>query len=327
MSKLNEIFVDSINKAVTAADVMSDINAKPVAFASIAHAIAVYLQGNGTEITVQGSVNTDLAQLQANNEKVANAINNVVAEDTWTLPYDDNGIPYLNDADFADPQKVLAYQNAMTPELEAKKKEIEQIQGQAVLNEGTSTAPATSAPKPVAPTAQAPVKEFNPEHLAQLENYKAVFDYTNNPTQLDNLFLNFTSGTATLAEVTPETLEVFLTFIQEELAKAKEALEGWKASWITKEGLDRLIAEAYQAPGVTIDEYVHDGNIFWFLEYIELYNANAWFGSYQNDIAADTLNNYVKQYFDDNTLTVANINDENIVGFIYFVQESLSQTA
>lgn len=339
MSKLNELFVDSINKAVTAADVMSDINAKPMAYASIAHAIAVYLQGDKTTTVVTAVENTnkeikdDLKELQSKNEMVSNAINETINEE-WTLPYDENGIPYLNDEDFSDPQKVLAYQNAMTPEMEAKKQEIINAQGQEILNETANepvAAPVASAPAP-APTPAAPqqekVVEFKQEHLDQLEAYKVAFDYYNNPTQLDNLYHNYTDGiSSTLNDITPATIEAFLYFIQEELAKAKEALEGWKASWITKEGLDNLIADAYQAPGATIDEYVHDGNIFWFLEYVELYNANAWLNVYRTDVDANTLNEYVKQYFDDATLTIDNIDDTNVVGFIYFIQQSMSQTA
>lgn len=343
MSKLNELFVDSINKAVTAADVMSDINAKPMAYASIAHAIAVYLQGDKATTVVTAvedvkedttkEIKDDLKELQSKNEMVSNAINETINEE-WTLPYDENGIPYLNDEDFSDPQKVLAYQNAMTPEMEAKKQEIINAQGQEILNETANepvAAPVASAPAP-APTPAAPqqeeVVEFKQEHLDQLEAYKAAFDYYNNPTQLDNLYHNYTDGiSSTLNDITPATIEAFLYFIQEELAKAKEALEGWKASWITKEGLDNLIADAYQAPGATIDEYVHDGNIFWFLEYVELYNANAWLNVYRTDVDANTLNEYVKQYFDDATLTIDNIDDTNVVGFIYFIQQSMAQTA
>lgn len=333
MSKLNELFVNSINKAVTAADVMSDINAKPMAYASIAHAIAVYLQGEGVVKSVDTSTNTsindDLAELQANNEKVATAIDNAIeGKVEWTLPYDENGIPYLNDEDFTDPQKVLAYQNAMTPELEAKKQEIANAQGQAVMNE-TVTAPVAQAPQATASAPQvAPVVEYKQEHLDQLEAYKVTFDYANNPAQLDTLYYNFTDGTSTtLAEISPSTIEAFLFFIQDELAKAKTKLEEWKASWLTKEGLDNLIAEAYQTPGATVDTYVHDGNIFWFLEYIELYSANAWLNSFKSEMSADQLNGYVKQYFDDNTLTIDNIDDTNVVGFIYFIQQSMPQTA
>ena len=124
------------------------------------------------------------------------------------------------------------------------------------------------------------------------------------------------------------TLNAFLIFIKEELAKAFEAIEGWKASWITKEGLDALISQAYGVEGATIEEYLHEGNVFWFLEYVELYNANAYFNSYVNgEIDINTLNNYVKQYFEDNTLTIDCITDENVVGFVHFIQSLAVQTA
>lgn len=352
MSKLNELFVNSINKAVTAADVMSDINAKPIAYASIAHAIAVYLQGNTPTINLpqehdgisnvgkdlgtpekisEVTLNEGIEQLQANNQKVADAINNAITGDQWTLPYDENGIPYLNDEDFTIPERVLAYNNAMTPELEAKKQEIANASGQAVMNE-TPVAPTAPIPQQTTTSAlqatPAPDVEFKQEHLDQLEAYKVAFDYANNPAQLDNLYHNFTDGTlTTLAEISPSTIEAFLFFIQDELAKARVELEAWANSWLTKEGLDNLIAEAYQTPGATIDTYVHDGNIFWFLEYVKLYEANAWLNSFKSDMSAEQLNGYVRQYFDDNTLTIANIDDTNVVGFIYFIRQSMAQTA
>jgi hypothetical protein len=352
MSKLNELFVNNINKAITAADVMSDINAKPMAYASIAHALAVYLQGNTSVINLpqeheavnatgidlgtpekvgESTLNEGIEQLQANNQKVAAAIDNAIAGDQWTLPYDQHGIPYLNDEDFAIPERVLAYNNAMTPELEAKKQEIANAQGQAIMNEApvapVAEAPQATAPAP-APQATAPVAEYKQEHLDQLEAYKVSFDYANNPAQLDTLYHNFTDGTsATLAEINPSTIEAFLYFIQDELAKARVRLQEWENSWLTKEGLNNLIAEAYQTPGATIDTYVSDGNIFWFLDCVELYNANAWLNSYKAEMSADQLNGYVRQYFDNATLTIDNIDDTNVVGLIYFIQQSMAQTA
>lgn len=352
MSKLNELFVSNINKAITAADVMSDINAKPMAYASIAHALAVYLQGNASIINLpqehesvntagmdlgiqdrveESTLNEGIEQLQANNQMVADAIDNAITGDQWTLPYDQHGIPYLNDEDFAIPERVLAYNNAMTPELEAKKQEIANAQGQAIMNEAP-VAPVAEAPQPTAPAPQAPqaapVAEYKQEHLDQLEAYKVSFDYTNNPAQLDTLYRNFTDGTsATLAEISPSTIEAFLFFIQDELAKARVRLQDWENSWLTKEGLNNLIAEAYQTPGATIDDYVGDGNIFWFLEYIELYNANAWLNSYKSEMPADQLNGYIRQYFDNPSLTIDNVNDTNVVGLYYFIEQSMAQTA
>lgn len=351
MSKLYELFVDNINKAITAADVMNDTNTKPMAYASIAQAIAIYLNGEKTIATNEDistavesipainneiDVHEEALRLSEKNKEVIKAIDEAIAsKPSWELPYDENGIPYLNDEDFADPQKVLAYENAMTPEIQAKKREIEIAQGNAVLNETTESAPAPVAPAPVAPTPTVPTAQepeqnnFSQEDLNELENYKSVFDYANNPNQLDNLYHNFTDGVySTLADITPATLNAFLIFIKEELAKAFEAIEGWKASWITKEGLDALISQAYGVEGATIEEYLHEGNVFWFLEYVELYNANAYFNSYVNgEIDINTLNNYVKQYFEDNTLTIDCITDENVVGFVHFIQSLAVQTA
>lgn len=356
LSKLNELFVESINMALMNAEVIADKYQKSMAYATTAQALAVYLNGSTepvqgtaefpafnipvaepvkTENEISSEVEEEALRLSEKNKEVIKALDEAikktsepVAEETqapaWELPYDENGIPYLNSEDFSDPHKVMAYENAMTPEIMEKKRAIEVAQGEAVLNEMSDATSVT----PTAPAIQSPV-EFKQEDLDALEGYKVNFDYVNDPSQLDMLYHNFTDGVfSSLNDITPETIEAFLSFIKMELSKAYEEVEGWKNSWITKEGLDNLISGAYGVEGATIEQYLHDGNVFWFVEYIKLYNANAYFNSYvQGEIDKITLNNYVKQYFDDNTLTVDCITDENVVGFVYFVQESLSQTA
>ena len=129
---------------------MNDTNTKPMAYASIAQAIAIYLNGEKTIATNEDistavesipainneiDVHEEALRLSEKNKEVIKAIDEAIAsKPSWELPYDENGIPYLNDEDFADPQKILAYENAMTPEIQAKKREIEIAQGNAVLN-------------------------------------------------------------------------------------------------------------------------------------------------------------------------------------------------
>lgn len=360
MSKLNELFVESINMALMNAELIGDKYQKSMAYATTAQALAVYLKSSNEPIQnvvsfpkfnispkeeikeeikeeneVSNEVKEEALRLSEKNKEIIKAIDKAIQEtptsvieeeeevSTWQLPYDENGIPYLNSEDFSDPQKVLAYENAMTPEIMEKKRALEIAQGEAVLNEINDDSIAPQASQETAPV------EFKQEDLDALENYKVNFNYANDPSQLDVLYHNFTDGVfSSLNDITPETIEAFLSFIKMELDKAYQAIEGWKNSWITKEGLDSLISQAYGVEGATIEEYLHDGNVFWFVDYIELYNANAYFNSYvQGGIDKITLNNYVKQYFDDNTLTVDCITDENVIGFVYFVQESLAQTA
>ena len=362
MSNLHKLFEENINNAIISAGVMTDVNQKPMAFAAIAQALATFLQGNNTVTTNTvepvNEVSNELEELQKKNKEVATAINETItkteevteqtvpapvveqqsapapienkntapapiepAKDEWVLPIDENGIPYLNQEDFAVAERVLAYEAAMTPEIQAKKRELEIAAGQKVLNEPIETQ------APVA-TTQAPAKEFTPEQLQELENYKTTFDYANNPTILDNLYLNFTAGVQkTLAELTPDTAEAFLHFIKDELAKAYTAIEAWKNSWITKEGLDKLIAEAYQDPNATLETHLYDGNIFWFLEHIELYNANCWLNSYKQEMSVEQLNAYVAQCYEDPSLTIDSITDEFVVGFVNFIQQVQQQTA
>lgn len=354
MNNLHKLFEENINNAIISAGVMTDVNQKPMAFAAIAQALATFLQGNNTitSNTVEpvNEVSNELEELQKKNEEVATVINETIAKteevteqaapspvieqqsapapientapapiepakDEWVLPVDEHGIPYLNQEDFAIAERVLAYEAAMTPEIQAKKRELEIAAGQKVLNETATEAPA-------------PVKEFTPEQLQELETYKATFDYANNPSILDNLYLNFTAGVQkTLAELTPDIAEAFLHFIKDELAKAYTAIEAWKNSWITKEGLDKLIAEAYQDPNATLETHLYDGNIFWFLEHIELYNANCWLNSYKQEMSVEQLNAYVAQCYEDSSLTIDSITDEFVVGFVNFIQQVQQQTA
>lgn len=361
MSNLHKLFEENINNAIISAGVMTDVNQKPMAFAAIAQALATFLQGSNTIATTNtdeptNEVSNELEELQKKNKEVATAINETItkteekaepqsapepvaeqkvapapienpapvepAKDEWVLPVDEHGIPYLNQEDFAVAERVLAYEAAMTPEIQAKKRELEIAAGQKVLNETTTE---ISAPAAIAP---APTKEFTPEQLQELENYKATFDYANNPTILDNLYLNFTAGVQkTLAELTPDTAEAFLHFIKDELAKAYTAIEAWKSSWLTKEGLDKLIAEAYQEPNATLETHLYDGNIFWFLEHVELYNANSWLNYYKQNMSVEQLNAYVAQCYEDSSLTIDSITDEFVVGFVNFIQQVQQQTA
>lgn len=347
MNKLNEIFVESINKAVMSADVMTDINQKPSAYAAIAHAIAVYLKGTTIENvsveTEKNSLEEELANLQSENDKVSTAIKETIVShieeetkqtDEWTLPYDENGIPYLNQEDFAIGERVIAYENALTPEIKAKKRELEIAQGQAILNEdlnATETQPAPAQEQEaVQDNAQSqveqPAVEVSAELIAKLEEQKARFGYNENPQILDNLYHNFTDGVHEgLANINPQIIEAFLLFIQDELNKAYTTLEAWKNSWITKEGLDALLSNAYGVQGATVETYVSDANIFWFLEYIELYNANAWVNTYKQQYDAATINRFAQQYLEDTSVTIDNINDTNVVGFVYYIQSSLQQ--
>lgn len=358
MNELKELFVKNVNNAMKYADVIADSYQKSMAYATTAQALAIYLSKsnelvqNNAELSalnapdepvkaekINNGVEEEALRLSERNKEVIKALDEAikktsepVAEETqapaWELPYDENGIPYLNSEDFSDPHKVMAYENAMTPEIIEKKRAIEVAQGEAVLNEMSNAlpkAPATPSPQ------QEPVEfiEFEQKDLDELESYKVNFNYANDPSQLDMLYHNFTDGVfSSLNDITPETIGAFLSFIKVELSKAYEEIEYWKNSWITKEGLDNLISAAYGVEGATIEQYLHDGIVFWFIDHVRLYNANAYFNSYvQGGIDKITLNNYVKQYFDDNTLTIDCITDENVVGFVYFVQESLAQTA
>lgn len=345
MNKLNEIFVESINKAVMSADVMTDINQKPSAYAAIAHAIAVYLKGTTIENVLveaeKNSVEEELANLQAENAKVSTAIEETIVShieeeikqtDEWTLPYDEHGIPYLNQEDFAIGERVIAYENALTPEIKAKKRELEIAQGQAVLNEDLNATETQveqvqeAAQENVQSQVEQPTVEANAELIAKLEEQKARFGYNENPQILDNLYHNFTDGVHEgLANINPQIIEAFLLFIQDELNKAYTTLEAWKNSWITKEGLDALLSSAYGVQGATIETYVSDANIFWFLEYIELYNANAWVNTYKQQYDTATMNRFAQQYLEDTSVTIDNINDTNVVGFVYYIQSSLQQ--
>lgn len=356
MSKLDTLFVENINKAVKATELMTDLNQKPMAYAAISQALATYLSSNGstkseseTEEVVDNNIKEDMTNLIKENEKVSNAINETInqvegnkkpeikqnTEPAWQLPYDENGIPYLVDADYIHPERVLAYNNAMTPELEAKKREIEKAQGEAVLNEDLSA----SAPKPEvkAPEAQKPEiqkpatqdpKVLTAEQKAKLEEIKVNFCYMDDSSILDNLYFNFTSGISkSVTELTGDVADTFFVFIQDELAKAYQEVEQWKASWITKEGLDALISQAYGVEGGTIEEYLFDGNVFWFLEHVALYNANSWLSSYKQDWAPEMLDSYVKQCFENTDMTIDNIDDSNVVAFVYYVQQATQQSA
>lgn len=357
MSKMKELFVDNINKAMGAADLMNDVNSKPMAYAAIAHALAVYLNGemaSGETITASipvateeeatkeeltapveptkkeepvNEVQEEALRLSEKNKEIIKAIDEAIAKQpAWELPYDENGIPYLNDEDFAIPERVMAYENALTPEILEKRREIEIAQGNALMNE-LNGAETQEAPAPVAPVSEEPV-EFVQEELDSLEAYKTTFDYANNPAHLDNLYHNFTDGVhSSLADLSPKTLNPFLIYIKEELAKAYASVEEWKSSWITKEGLDALISQAYGVEGATIEQYLHDGNVFWFIGYVELYNANAWLNSYEQSLGREVLDDYAKQFFEDSSLSLANINDENVIGFVQFIQGITAQTA
>lgn len=343
MNKLNEIFVESINKAVMSADVMTDINQKPSAYAAIAHAIAVYLKVTNIENvsieTEKNSLEEELTNLQAENDKVSTAIEETIVShveeatkqaDEWTLPYDENGIPYLNQEDFAIGERVITYENALTPEIKAKKRELEIAQGQAILNEDSNATETVQEQAQEQDNVQSqveqPAAEVSAELIAKLEEQKTKFGYNENPQILDNLYHNFTDGVHEgLANINPQIIEAFLLFIQDELNKAYTTLESWKNSWITKEGLDALLSNAYGVQGATIETYVSDANIFWFLEYIELYNANAWVNTYKQQYDATTMNKFAQQYLEDTSVTIDNINDTNVVGFVYYIQSSLQQ--
>ena len=322
MKKLDEIFVNSINKAITSADVMTDINQKPMAYAAIAKALAIYLGNNKSNNecnNVVEPVNVESAKTEPVNKE---------EEKGWQLSYDENGIPFLKDEEFADPAKVLAYENAMTPELRAKKEKIEAEKGAQVLSENNSTQAAPVAEQQVEQQPQDQQMEYKKEHLDALEQYKTSFNYLVDPSQLDKLYHNFTNGThSTLADLTPGTIEPFIYFIKEQLSLAYQSLETWKNSWITKEGLDNLIAQAYGVEGATIETYIQDGNIFWFLEYVSQYNANAWFNTYKTNLKEDELRSYVQKYLEDSNATIDDINDQNVVGFIYFIQQTTAEIA
>lgn len=358
MSKLNELFVDSINKAVLNAELVGDKYQKAMAYATTAQALAVYLKGRiestplltgvaiestatlepitntqekasvEVEVAEESAKETNLQEevlrLSEKNLAVVKAIDEAIAsKQEWTLPIDENGIPYLNEEDHAIAERVMAYTNAMTPEIQEKKRKLEVTTGEAVLNETVM-----SSVEKATQVQESEPAEFTPEDLAELDAYKVSFNYDQDPVALNNLYHNFTDGVhASLEDLTPGTLNAFLLFIKKELATAFEKLEEWKASWITKEGLDALLCEAYGVDNATCEEYVHDGNVFWFNEYIELYNANAWLGSYVENTDKITLNSWVKSCFEDNSMTIDNINDENVVAFICYVQSLAEQTA
>ena len=298
MTKLNELFVDNINKAITSADVMSDINKKPIAYATIAQAIAIYLNKNSSSLCD----NTD---------------NNIVDNsEEWKLPYDENGVPYLNEEDFSDPDKVLAYNNALIEKTsnieninnEEKEEDIENITKENKKDIENNT---------------------NKEEIEnKINDYKDKFNYNEDPSCLDNLYCNFTNGVYnTLNEADENTLEPFVYFLDTELKRAQDELVEWQNSWIGKEGLDKLIAEAYQDENATIETHINCSNIFQFLSYVSLYNANSWLESYKQQFDNDTLNNYAKKYLDNSNVTIEDINESNIVGFVYFIQKSLEETA
>lgn len=362
MSKLNELFVDSINKALTNAELVNDKYQKSMAYATTAHALAVYLNGKtgSTEIlpkteetvepiqmsTVKAEVQSattnveeqpaisqetqnEALRLSERNKEVIQAIDNAIkntdnaaGKDEWTLQFDENGIPFLNEEDHAYADRVMAYTNAMTPELEAKKRELEVAAGQTVLQE---TNPVNQDLQDKAIMVEKQEIETN---MRKLDEYKVSFGYAQDPTQLNNLYHNFTSGVCSnLDDITPEVLDAFLLFIKEELAKAYAKVEEWKNSWIGVEGLNSLLAAAYQTEGATMETHLHDGNVFWFCEHIELYNANAWLNSYKSQTDKITLNKWVKDAFDNENLTVDNIDDTNVVAFIYYVQSLTAQSA
>lgn len=350
MGKLNELFVDSINKALLNAELVGDKYQKSMAYATTAQALAVYLSqsvsSNETiiEDTTVGVTETeakdkadlagDALRLSEKNKQVIDQINSMVknvekeqeslvaetpnepvsSADGWVLPYDENGLPYLNNEDFSIAERVLAYHAAMTPEMQALKQELAVKQGQAIMNEDVNDQPQTSA--------------YDEADLIELENYKVSFGYENNPQDLDNMYHNFTDGVhSSLADITEQTIKPFVLFIKKELAKAYEQIEAWKSSWIGEEGMGTIIANAYGAENGVLSDYLCDGNVFWFNEHLNLYNANAWLNTYKETYDQPTLNSWVQSYFEDKSLTINNITDENVVGFVYYIKSLIEQSA
>lgn len=350
MKKMNEVFVETINQAILNADLVSDKYQKAIAYATTAQALATYLVGAKTDKIDVAETSTrnieekaqaenipaDQVKISAKNKEMLKAmdeaINKVSKEkeemvSNWELKFDENGIPFLEDEDHAYRDRVEAYELArLTPEVQAKIKEQDRIKGEKLIAEMEAKAP--SQPVSQAPT-QVTSKEYIQSDLDKLEEYKAAFGYTADPTTLDNLFLNFTDAAKkTLAELTPDLLTPFLLFVKEEIAKAYDEVESWKESWITKEGLDSLISQAYGVEGATLEQYLHDGNVQWFVDYIRHYNANAYFqGWYAGQIDRASLDAYVRECFEDSEMNADSINETNVMVIYSYISAMTQQTA
>lgn len=327
---LEKMFVEVINKAKASADIMTDINSKPAAYASIAQALATYLCGAKTSYDENPSCDNE------SSEEVSNKTEEK-SKEQWIVPVDENGIPYLNDEDKKDPKKVIAYNKAMTPEIKAKKEQLEKAAGEKVLNENTGTKPQNKKAKPEArkpgeKKAETPKeKTMTKEQTEKLNAYKESFGYKDDPSVLDNLLFNFTSGVMQTLDAlkSGEIADAFMLFIEEQLKTAYDSLEAWKdPESLGMTALNKILADAYEDENATVDEFVFDGNIFWFLEAIELYNANAWLDYYKESLSAEELDSHLKQCFDDGSInSIDELDDTNIICFSAYLQKTLEETA
>lgn len=351
MSKLNEIFVKSINEATVHAEQVTESYKKSMAFSSIAHALAVYLNGTHADVeiadkkAVNSTINDDIIELSEKNKKILDkmdkdvkaiekkkeVLNENKTDTEWNLKYDENGIPFLDAEDRKYPERILIYENALTPEMTEKKRAAEIAEGEKILKEMTGN----SAPAPIKTPEQTPTSalknkvELTEEQVIQFEACKTAMNYQTNPDVLDLYVYNFTDGAIKSAsELTADLIPTFISFVRDEITKYYNELDGWKNSWITKEGLDNIIKEQMGSQEATIENAINESNVRQFVEYVRRYNAEAFYSSWANgQIEESQLVACIKQYLDDANATKASITGDNVIGFVDFVNSLYAQAS
>lgn len=338
MNKIENLFEQSINKAIELVECMTDINQKATVCAQIAQALAIVIDKNGTS---QTSV-PECKKESDTSISTSSTPTTKTTSEKWAPPLDENGIPYLPEEFTTDPQKIIAYNKAMKdPKVKELKKKIEEEQAKKILDENnveseddkkeikakeadTKNGIKKKEIKKDVNKKETPKEiEVAPEILEKFEMYKEHLDYEQDPTFLDEMLNGITSGVETSITTMPkEMIKVLVSFLDDKFEEKFNKLEQYKES-LGAEYLNELLTEMY-GEECNIDEHVGYINIIQFIEYIDKAYAKYCLDMYTDEngeyyIATEDLNSYAAEYLQDKDATLEYINEENIVGYIDYL--------
>lgn len=316
IEKLESLYVDTVNKALTATEAMTDLNAKSMSYANIAQALAMVIAGQSNNaVKVEDNINCktkneeQIVKIEIKEEAAATSTSAPAsATDKWIPPVDENGIPYLPDEYKSDGKKLIAWRIAMKdPEVKEKIAELDKKKAKEILEETSKKAEEVKeieTPKEVVketetkevkgprkPLTKKQTKDkveekfvVSKETLDKFEKYKDAFDYNNEPNKLNALLHNFTSGEISdVKNITDKIIEPFILFLDKEFNELFDKLDNYKTNY-GEEYLNSLLNSYYgeEDDKYNIETNVGYDNIIEFIEYLDKLFANYYLDIYIN---------------------------------------------
>lgn len=344
--KLKEIFESLVNQSIDNLEFVSQGEKKAEICAQLALAIATVI---GKEIPAEveetfepeeyvESVDTldelidDAVKITAENEALVKAIDEkikntkasepeVVEENVeWQVPYDENGMPYITEEDKKVAWKYCMYVEALdSPEVKSLQLAAAEKIMKESEQENIAFAPATEeiASTPVVEEVQVVEEVYSSERL---ESLKTSFGYYEDPSALDSFVYYMSSGViAHVADLTNETTEPFILFMEEQLNTAYSEVEGYKKEeWIGEDGINSWLKGWYGDDSAD-SSWIGDGNVIQFAAYARVQVATAWYGQYLQSWGEEALTRTFKEFMDESSVDLSAVSEENICAFVEYL--------